>query len=166
MFFKTKRTHYESIYKSAYRAFFVLCLRYCGSQQEAEEAFNDGMVKYFEFEKKNTIEEATRYALIKKILINTCIDRSRKKKLSFQMIDEAISNQYSEPAQVDYQQVKEEILVLIQQLPPQTRLVFNLYIFEGWSHKKIADHLQITENTSYWHLNKGKEKVLSILIES
>lgn len=163
MFFKrNKRQHYEKIYKDAYKAFFVLCLRYCASKEDAEEVFNNGMVKYFEYEHKNKVREATRYALIKKILVNKCIDHTRKKKSSFKNIDEGIIDRVGINPEAEYNQLKGELLTLVQQLPPQTRLVFNLYIFEGWSHKKIANHLGITENTSFWHLNNGKKKVMSL----
>jgi len=162
MFLKRKQRHYEKVYKEAYKAFFVLCLRYCKSKEDAEEVFNNGMVKYFDFERKNKVRKATRYALIKKILINKCIDHTRKNSMHFKNIDETLVNTTGIPADVEYQQLKDEVLKIVQEMPPQTRLVFNLYIFEGWSHKEIADHLGISENTSFWHLNNGKKKVMCL----
>lgn len=163
MLFKSKKNHQEQVYKNAYRAFFILCMRYCNSKEEAEEAFNDGMVKYFNYERKNKVKESTRYALIKKILRNTCIDRLRKKRLLFEEVDVGVVENYkSEHDEIAYQYLKEEMLGIIQNLPPTTRMVFNLYIFEGWSHQEIAKHLKISINTSTWHLHQGKKRVLNL----
>jgi len=148
MFFKSKYNHHEEVYKSAYKAFFGLCMRYCDQREDAEEVFNDGMVKYFEFEKKNKVRASTRYALIKKILVNSCIDRTRKKTIRFTNIDDYVIHEKGVSGEVEYLQMREELLLCIQKFPPQTRVIFNLYIFEGWSHKEIAKHLNISENTS------------------
>ena len=49
-----------------------------------------------------------------------------------------------------------EIVGLIQQLPPVTRVVFNMFVFEGFSHREISQHLNISENTSAWHVNQAR----------
>jgi RNA polymerase sigma-70 factor (ECF subfamily) len=51
----------------------------------------------------------------------------------------------------------QELIKLIQLLPPMSRAVFNLYIFEGFSHKEIAAQLGITEGTSHWHLSSARQ---------
>jgi len=53
----------------------------------------------------------------------------------------------------------DEILALIQELPPMSRQVFNLYIFEDYSHTEIANLLNIKEGTSHWHLNFARNKL-------
>ena len=50
-----------------------------------------------------------------------------------------------------------ELLGLIQSLPAMTRTVFNLYVFEGFNHKEIATQLEISENTSHWHVHTARE---------
>ncbi|HOF46126.1 MAG TPA: sigma factor-like helix-turn-helix DNA-binding protein, partial [Bacteroidales bacterium] len=59
-----------------------------------------------------------------------------------------------------------ELLQLIQELPPISKQVFNLYVFEDYSHAEIAALLNIKEGTSHWHLNfartKLKEKINSL----
>lgn len=153
------RKHHETVYKSAFQAFFVLCMRYSASREDAEEAFNDGMFKYFGYEKENNVREATRYALIKKILLNTCIDRTRKRKLEYESVDPSHLNQADPGDPLRDQELREELLLHIQQLPPTTQLVFNLYLFEGWSHQQIAEELKISPTTSSWHLGEGKKRV-------
>lgn len=163
---RRSRSHHESIYKNAYRAFFGICMRYCKSKEDAEETFNDSMIKYFNYEKKEKIKEESRYALIKKIITNSCIDRLRKRKMHFEEIKEEVMQLSESEFDLEYQGLKEELLAGIQRLPPNTQLVFNLYIFEGLSHQEIAKKLEITENTSSWHLNEGKKRMLRLLTQN
>jgi RNA polymerase sigma factor (sigma-70 family) len=155
--------HQETIYKSAYRSFFLLCVRYCGSEETAKEVFNDAMLKYFKYEKSNKVNEKGRYSLIKKIIVNQCIDFIRKKQMEFTEIGEAAFSDYHHNNEAEYNLRKEEMLALIKDFPPQTRLVFNLYIFEGWSHKEIAEEMNISIHTSNWHVNAGKKRILALL---
>ena len=154
--------HQEQIYKNAYKSFYLLCVRYCGNQQAAEEVFNDAMFKYFKYENSNKVNEKGRYSLIKKIIVNQCIDFIRNKKLEFKNIEEGEDHQSKHGNDAEFNMMKEEMLGLIKKFPPQTRLVFNLYIFEGWSHKEIAKELDISIHTSNWHVNAGKKKILKL----
>lgn len=154
--------HQETIYKNAYRSFFLTCVRYCGSQETAKEVFNDAMLKYFKYERSNKVNEKGRYSLIKKIIINQCIDFIRKKKIEFTEMA-AVELSYSQTNnEAEYNIMREEMLETIKGFPPQTRLIFNLYIFEGWPHKKIAAELSISIHTSNWHVNAGKKKILEL----
>ena len=154
--------HQENIYKNAYRSFFLLCVRYCGNQEVAKEVFNDAMLKYFKYEKSNKVKEKGRYALIKKIMVNQCIDFIRQKKIEFADIGEIALPDNRNSNEAEYNMMREEMLDLIKGFAPQTRLVFNLYIFEGWSHKEIAKELNISIHTSNWHVNSGKKKILEL----
>lgn len=154
--------HQEDIYKNAYRSFFLLCIRYCGSQETAKEVFNDAMLKYFKYEQSNEVNEKGRYSLIKKIIVNQCIDFIRNKKLEFTDIEEVEFTDNRNGNDADYNMMREEMLDLIKGFAPQTRLVFNLYIFEGWSHKEIAEEMNISIHTSNWHVNAGKKKILEL----
>lgn len=154
--------HQEEIYKNAYRSFFLLCIRYCGSQETAKEVFNDAMLKYFKYEQSNEVNEKGRYSLIKKIIVNQCIDFIRNKKIEFTDIDEVEFTDNRNGNDADYNMMREEMLDLIKGFAPQTRLVFNLYIFEGWSHKEIAEEMNISIHTSNWHVNAGKKKILEL----
>ena len=152
----------EQIYKNAYRSFFLVCVRYCGSQETAKEVFNDAMLKYFNYEKSNKVNEKGRYSLIKKIIVNQCIDFIRNKKIEFTDISKAEFTGNWNGNEAEYNMMREEMLELIKGFAPQTRLVFNLYIFEGWSHKEIAKKMNISIHTSNWHVNAGKKKILEL----
>ena len=57
----------------------------------------------------------------------------------------------------------EEILVALEKLPKKSRLVFNLYLIEGYSHKEIAGLLKISIGTSKWHLSTSRKSVIKEL---
>jgi len=154
--------HQENIYKNAYRSFFLLCVRYCGCQETAKEVFNDTMLKYFKYEQLHEVHEKGRYALIKKMIVNQCIDFIRKEKTKFVDIGKAefMDNQTNNEA--EYNMMREDMLDVIKGFTPQTRLIFNLYIFEGWSHKEIAEKMNISIHTSSWHVNTGKKMILEL----
>lgn len=154
--------HQEEIYKNAYRSFFLLCVRYCGTLETAKEVFNDALLKYFKYEQSNEVNEKGRYSLIKKIIVNQCIDFIRNKKIEFTDIEEVGFPDDKNSNDGEYNMMREEMLELIKEFAPQTRLVFNLYIFEGWSHKEIAEELNISIHTSNWHVNAGKNRILEL----
>lgn len=58
----------------------------------------------------------------------------------------------------------EEIIVLIKELPEGYRLVFNMYVIDGFKHKEIAAALNITENTSRSQLRDARNALKKILI--
>ena len=163
MFFRKKKNQQEQTYKEAYRAFFGVCMRYCPKKEEAKEVFNDAMLNYFEYETKNKVNEKSKYAFIKKIIINKCIDFSRKKKMLFDDIDESTPVFGASQNEGELNMIREELLLKVQNFPTQTRVIFNLYVFEGWSHKEIAAHLNISVNTTAWHVNQGKKQIINLL---
>jgi RNA polymerase sigma-70 factor (ECF subfamily) len=52
-----------------------------------------------------------------------------------------------------------DLLGIIQTLPPMSRTVFNLFVFEGYSHKEIGKILEMSEGTSQWHVNNARKSL-------
>jgi len=149
----------EDIYKKAHGSFFKMCIRYCGDTETAKEVFNDAMLNYFRYEEKNIINEDGRFSLIKKIVTNKCIDHLRYKKA--RLSEMKLNATFSEnEGQLNL--MKDEMFEMIRSFPEQTRLIFNLYVFEGWSHKEIASELDISIHTSSWHVTQGKKQILEL----
>ena len=94
---------------------------------------------------------------------NAALDHRRKygAKVGFTDIDEVAESTAmgydvnSALARMD----ASEVMAMIQQLPPATRTVFNLFVFDGFSHAEIAQQLGITENTSAWHVNAARTRL-------
>ncbi len=133
----------------------AIALRYMGGREEAEEALNDTFLKVFG-KLKTFNKEYPMKAWIRKICVNTCIDRIRviKKK--------PITVDLGKAAELEAKGELEifddcSLLPAIQALPPRYRAVFNLYVFEEYKHREIAEELGISEGTSKSNYARAKQ---------
>lgn len=96
----------------------------------------------------------------KKIITNTAIDYTRLKinKNKFIELKDHDHNK-KELQQNPHNHVEEEVLHLIKNMPVVTQKVFSLHIFKGYSHKEIAELLDIAESTSRWHLGEARKSL-------
>ena len=146
-----------------------VCLRYASNREDAKEILNSGFLKVFlnisSYNFQGSFE-----GWIRKILVNTALDKikaEQAQKLQTLSVEDYAT--YENEVSVENEAVKnisnELVMSLINQLPPISRSVFNMYVFDGYSHKEISEELGIKEGTSHWHLNNAKtilkEKVLN-----
>lgn len=128
------------------------------SKEDAEEIINDGFIKVFAH--LNQYEHGQSFkAWFKRIFVNTAIDYYRKNK----------KHQYHEDIyETDLEYFHEnildkissyEILKMVQELPNSYRMVFNLFVIEGYSHREIASMLGIQEGTSKSNLRDARRKL-------
>jgi RNA polymerase sigma factor (sigma-70 family) len=161
---KNDRKAQEGLYKRFYQAMMALCVRYTKDRQDALEVLNDGFLKVFKRIGQYDAAKASLYTWMRKIVINTAIDFLRKHQVYHNMEvllaedeDTGIENDAVQKLSGD------ELLKMIRQLPPTTRLVFNMYIIDGFSHRDIASLLGIGEGTSRWHLNEARRQLKIII---
>jgi RNA polymerase sigma-70 factor (ECF subfamily) len=135
-----------------------ICMRYSKSQDEAQDIMQDGFVKVFTnidtFRKQGSFE-----GWIKRIMVNTALNHYHKnQKNMHQNIDDIRENKIlddSVPEQkLPYTQM--EMLQAIRSLPEGYSIVFNLYVFEKFKHREIAEQLNISVNTSKSQLSKAR----------
>ena len=142
----------------------ALCLRYTRDRQDALEVLNDALLKVFKQMGRFDPTKAALYTWMRTILINTALDSLRKQKALRDR--EMMPGEDDEPGVDNHAIAKlsgDELLGMIRQLPVTTRMVFNLYIIDGYAHKEIAALLSITEGTSRWHLNDARRQLKMIL---
>ena len=99
---------------------------------------------------------------LRKVIVNTCINNFRKKKMEFTTGIEAAESQTIANdilSGISY----DEILEMIRKLSPAYRAVFNLHVIEGYRHEEIADMLNISVGTSKSNLSKAKKHLRLIL---
>jgi len=152
----------RKLYEHFYGYGMSICLRYGKNKIEAEEIFNDAFLRiFYNLDKYDTAFPFKPW--LRKILVNTAIDYHRK-FLKHQVIissdkAEFLANQQavSPPASQE-----EEVLPIIQQLTPQYRIVFNLYVMEGYKHHEIAELLDISVGTSKSNLARAKNKLRTL----
>ncbi len=160
---KSGKRRAQSILYNMYAGVMLgICLRYSRNLNEAEDIMQEGFIKVFRYIGNLKDPDALK-AWIKRIMINTAITHSKKNKIHF---DELNEDTISEIEQEDesYSPVDPEVLIgLIQKLPEGYRMVLNLYVFENYSHKEIANMLNISENTSKSQLFKARKSIRSSL---
>lgn len=154
------RTLQEQLYKLYYSVFLKVCARYARDMQDAEQLLNDGFLKIFT--QINTFKNNGSFAgWMRRIMVNTCLDYLRSKYLKDSMVMN-VNTVQAEQSNVSvsndaFDNIEfKELVSIIQLLPPMTRTVFNLFVFEGYNHGEIAVQLGISENTSHWHVHRAR----------
>lgn len=161
----------QKVYELFYGKMMGACLRYAANQEEAKDILQDGFIKIFEkiklYKGSGSLE-----GWIRRIIINTAIDRFRKNQQTHTLIDrhqriEMIdSHDHEEDEDLIVAEINpQEILKLVQQLTPAYRTVFSLFVVDGYSHKQIAEELGISEGTSKSNLAKAKARIRSLIHE-
>ncbi len=146
----------KMLYQHFYSYAMSICLRYAADKEEAQEILNDGFLKVFT--KLHAYDRAKPFQMwLRRIMINTCIDYYRKRKRALQHVEVDKAYQVKEEANVLDEISAQEILNLVQELPPSYRLVFNLYVIEGYKHEEIAEQLGIHVGTSKSNLAKARK---------
>ena len=149
---KQKSKAQEELYNRYKDILFVLSLKYCSNEAEAEDNLHNAFIEIFTNIKKYN-GSGSFEGWIKRITINKAIDSYKK---SYQMvpIKDDFQDTLIEEKEIDFS--LDTILSLIQELPTQYRVVFSLYELDDYSHKEIAQMLEISENTSKSNLHRAK----------
>ncbi len=162
---KGKRKAQDKLYNKYCGAMLNVSMRYCQSQAEAEDALQEAFLKIF----KNIVKfegrhEGSLTQWIKTIVVNSALSSHRKNKKHYfaeDVTEMHIADEDSFTGNMDAEAASSEkekqILSAVQELPAGYRSVFNLYVLEGFSHKEIAEILEISENTSKSQLSKARK---------
>lgn len=125
----------------------VVAMRYSKSDQEAEDVLQEAFIKVFA-KIQSFRGESKLGSWIKRIVVNTALNQQRSKLYLFPMVDIQELN-FKEDSNISLADFHlQELVNMIQNLPAGCRTIFNLFAIEGYSHKEIADMLNITEGTS------------------
>ncbi|MDJ1502298.1 RNA polymerase sigma factor [Xanthocytophaga agilis] len=160
----------ENAMKQFYQHFhgyaLSICIAYTDNQDDAVEIMNDGFLKAFQsLSKQQNIN--TLKSWLRRIIVNTAIDHYRRNQhlrnnKSLEKARIYPTKEYGE--EYVYAQLSaEEILKQVQQLPAPYRMVFSLYVLEGYSHREIAEKLGIAESTSRSHLSEANNRLRELL---
>ncbi|MCB9261816.1 MAG: RNA polymerase sigma factor [Flavobacteriales bacterium] len=154
----------SELYRMYHGKLLALCLRYFSNRDDAVSALNLGFLKIFRnLSKFKKSEDFGAWSY--RIVQNTAIDqfRSQTRYDNNVVVDEKPEDTGLNPDVVS-KLYAEDLIVLLQKLPPTTRMVFNLFAIEAWTHAEIAERLEISEGTSKWHVNNAR-KMLKQWIE-
>ncbi len=167
---KNDRACQKVLYDYFFSEMLGVCLRYSNNEEVAMDILHEGFLKIF-LNIKNFNNSGTFEGWVRRIMVNTCIDSLRKGKQNYQIVSTVYANETipDVPEELEDEEIlihieKEEILKAVQKLTPAYRTIFNLYVVEEYSHKQIADMLEISEGTSKSNLSKAKFNLRKNLI--
>ncbi len=145
------------LYKQYAAKMFAVCMRYAANRQLAEDYLHDAFIRIFS--KLHTYKERGSFeGWMRRIVSNICIEALRKTKMPTSTLEEEMVSEEDEDVRYsDFSHLTiSELLSLIQTLPPAYRMVFNMFVLDGFSHKEIAQELGISEGTSKSNLARGR----------
>jgi RNA polymerase sigma factor (sigma-70 family) len=150
---------YEKYYGFALKTVFRYIYRY----DIAVDVVNDGFIKFFtKIEQFKIINEAELEKMLmgylKRIMINMAIDELRRGKMAPEIggIPDSVWDIPDSAENAEQMILYKELILLIKELAPQYRAVFNLYVIDGFNHLEIADMLKIPVGTSKSCLSRAR----------
>lgn len=158
----------HDLYKLCFGFLMSICFRYTNSRDDAVSLLNQGFLKVIMNLKK--YQPHIPFELwIRRIMINTIIDEFRKKKRDREVLEFTDFSNYHEydgafvMNEVENKINIEDLQECISKLPEKSRKVFNLYAIDGYSHKEIANLLEMSEGNSKWHLSTARQKLKEMI---
>ena len=142
----------------------TVCRRYTRHEMEAEDILQDALIKVFKNIEKFKFEGSFE-GWIRRIVVNTALKNYKKSSVQKEQIGlESYQEGTIEPEAIA-NLGEEELMIMIARLPDGYRIVFNLYVVEGYSHREIAETLVIQESTSRSQLVKARRLLQEMLIQ-
>jgi RNA polymerase sigma-70 factor (ECF subfamily) len=163
----------KRLYENYYGYCLKIVFRYIYHYDKAVEVVNDGFLKIFRNLSRFTYSDQENIEMIfmgwiRRIMVNTAIDLLRKESLLPEIgsITETVWLKEDKSQSPDQALLYKELINEIKKLPPSYRLVFNMYVVDGFSHQEIADQLGISVGTSKSNLSKAREHMKKIIMEN
>ncbi len=160
---KGSRVSQKALYERYCRKMLVVCLRYSKTTAEAEDIVQEGFVKVFH-SIKDFRQESKLETWITRIMVNTALNVQRKKLYLYPMVD--VTEIVLPEPEMSLSRIHfTQLLEMIQALPQGCQIVFNLFAIEGYSHKEIAEMLEISEGTSKSQFSRAKSLLQAKLLK-
>ena len=160
---RNHRQSQELLYRQFYGYAMSICLRYAPTHEGAREVLNDGFLNVFT--RLDQYDPALPFkGWIRRILINAAIDHYRQEvRHQHEAIESFEQTVVSEAPNAFSQLAHDDLMELIQRLSPAYRLVFNLYVMDGFTHEEIAGQLGISIGASKSNLARARENLRQLL---
>src|SRR5579863_6769488 len=158
-----ERKSQELLYKQFASKMLGVCLRYATDRMEAEDMLQNGFIRVFQ--KINDYRgDGAFEGWVRRIMVHSSIEYYRKHHKMMQVVELEAGSEPSVNAAASANLDAKDLMILIQQLAPGYRIVFNLYAIEGYSHKEVSELTGISEGASKSQLSRArailKEQIL------
>ena len=158
-----RQTNIEEIYSKYSAPLYFTALRITGCCFEAEEIMQDSILKYYNFQQKESIEKLGSW--LKSICIRKALDKLREKHRTKEFLEEYKEEQIATPPpQLQY--TVEEIKKALLLLPDNYRTILSLHLFEGYDYQEIEQITGTKEATLRSLYKRGKEKLAATIMEN
>jgi len=155
------RAQYK-LYQLYSKAMYNVCMRMMNNREDAEDMLQESFTEAFL--KLDTFRyEATFGAWLKKIMVNRCINNLKRRNPEISTVDDLTCYDQEEVQFKDNELDVKRILKALEKLPDGYRVVFSLYLLEGYDHGEISHIMGITESTSKTQLHRAKAKLKELL---
>ena len=157
---------FRVLYDKYGRLFMLICKRYFSSKQDSEDMLQEAFISIFRDLKQFDQERGQFQHWAKRVVINTCLQRIRKKTV-LDDFDNLEDKQFDMGVSPDVLSTLslQDLTSVIHKLPTGRRIVFNMYVIDGYTHKEISEQLGISVSTSKTQLMRAK-KVLQSNIQN
>lgn len=161
---KQNKVDQHKLYTMFSAKMYGVCLRYSSSIHDAQDILQEGFIKVFDnlhtFKWQGSLE-----GWMKKIMIHSAIEKYRLRVNHVNTEELWNSSGFFFENEGPSKVALEELLNMIQELPDQYRMVFNLSVIEGYNHKEIGQQLGILESTSRSNLARARQILQQLLIK-
>jgi RNA polymerase sigma-70 factor (ECF subfamily) len=161
----SRKAQYE-LYRLYSQAMFSVCMRMMNNREEAEdmlqEAFSEAFRRLDSFRYESTFG-----AWLKRIMVNRCINEIKRKKSNLEFFEDMAPFSDKPEEDQDYEKGLSVELVkkAMEKLPKGSRMIFSLYLLEGYDHQEISQILEISESNSKTQYMRAKHRMKEILKE-
>jgi RNA polymerase sigma-70 factor (ECF subfamily) len=150
-----------ALFKMHSKAMYNVAIRFFNNKMDAEDVVQESFIKAFQ-----KIDEFNGYSSfgfwLKRIVINGCISEIRKRKITFEEINEELTGSLVEE-KIDSFIEPDLVHNAIKALPEGARTIINLYALEGFKHDEISQMLGISSSTSKTQYMRAKKLLLEKL---
>jgi len=160
---KNEFTAFKELYNKYSPKMFGICLRYAKDYHSAEDILQDGFDKIYRNLKKFRFEGSFE-GWLKRIMVNTAIEKYRKKVSLYPIVDIGDTERERVYDNTLNRLQAEEIMNMVNKLSPGYKTVFNLYVVDGYHHKEISQMLGISEGTSKSQLARARYLLQQMII--
>lgn len=153
-----------ALYQHYAKAMFNVCMRFMHNREDAEDALQESFVTAFL--RLHTFRfESSFGSWLKRIVINHCINTLKKARLDLNFLEDIgvlhVTDEEDDNNQDEVNFSVQQVKSAMKNLPAGSKMVFKLYLFEGYDHKEIAEILGVSETTSKTQYMRAKRKIVS-----
>lgn len=161
---KNDRRSQEHLYRQFARKMYAVCLGYAGERALAQDMLQEAFIKVFR-NIKHYKSDGSLEGWIRRIVTNTSIDHLRKRRRTDEYIEANPAGYIGPETTNSALRIIgfNELIEQVERLPQGAKLIFNMHALDGYSHKEIAQKLEITEGTSKSQFNRARKLLMDFI---